>query len=168
MFGRARKARDMRKLVIEMARANLAWGYTKIRDALRTGPKIEIGRTTVANILAEAGIKPAPERDKKRTWKQLMKMHRESLYACDQGPGWLGERQRNERSKHVTLTAREFLERRPSGSRVGRGNGFSDSTGDLRRASSQALTPALVGAWPGPVDRSSRPRWRCSGRSASG
>ncbi len=83
LLGRPRKAQDIRKLVIEMAQANLGWGYTKIRDALRTGLKIEIGRTTVANILAEAGIEPAPEREKKRTWKQFMKMYWESLYACD-------------------------------------------------------------------------------------
>ena len=61
-LGRPRKARNIRKLVIEMALANEDWGYTKLRDALRTGLKIEIGRTTVANILAEAGIEPAPER----------------------------------------------------------------------------------------------------------
>jgi transposase len=64
--GRPRKDRDIRKLVIKMAQANLSWGYTKIRDALRTGLKIEIGRTTVSNILAEAGIEPAPDREKKR------------------------------------------------------------------------------------------------------
>jgi putative transposase len=46
--GRPPKPKDVRKLVIEMARANLSWGYTKIRDALRTGLAIEIGRTTVA------------------------------------------------------------------------------------------------------------------------
>ncbi len=57
--------------MIEMAQANLGWGYTKIRDALRTGLKIEIGRTSVANILAEAGIEPAPERQKKRSWKRF-------------------------------------------------------------------------------------------------
>jgi hypothetical protein len=44
-----------------MARVNLSWGYTKIRDPLRTGLKIEIGRTTVADILSDAGIEPAPE-----------------------------------------------------------------------------------------------------------
>jgi putative transposase len=81
--GRPRKARNIRQLVIEMAQANLGWGYTKIRDALRTGLKIEIGRTTVANILAEAGIEPAPEREKKRSWTRFMKMHWESLCACD-------------------------------------------------------------------------------------
>ena len=81
--GRPRKRKDIRKLVVEMALANLGWGYTKIRDALRTGLKIEIGRTTVADILAEEGIEPAPEREKKRTWKRFMKSHWDTLCACD-------------------------------------------------------------------------------------
>jgi hypothetical protein len=81
--GRPRKRKDIRKLVVEMSLANLGWGYTKIRDALRTGLKIEIGRTTVANILLEEGIEPAPEREKKRTWKEFMKSHWETLSACD-------------------------------------------------------------------------------------
>ena len=81
--GRPRKKKDVRKLVIEMALGNLGWGYTKIRDALRTGLKIEIGRTTVANILLEEGIEPAPEREKKRTWKQFKKSHWDTLCACD-------------------------------------------------------------------------------------
>jgi hypothetical protein len=51
--GRPRERKDVRKLVVDMALANLGWGYTKIRDALRSGLKIEIGRTTVADILAE-------------------------------------------------------------------------------------------------------------------
>ena len=80
--GRPRKSRDIRKLVVECATSNITWGYTKIRDALR-GLGIEIGRTTVANILAEAGIEPEPERVKKRTWKLFIKSHWESLYACD-------------------------------------------------------------------------------------
>ena len=62
---------------------NRGWGYTKIRDALRRGLGIEIGRTTAGSILAEAGIEPAPEREKTRTWKQSMKAHWDSLCACD-------------------------------------------------------------------------------------
>ena len=81
--GRPGKPKDVRKLVIKLAMENLGWGYTKIRDALRTGLAVEIGRTTAANILAEAGIEPAPEREKKRTWKQFLKAHWESLYGCD-------------------------------------------------------------------------------------
>jgi putative transposase len=80
--GRPRKANDIRQLVLTFARENLGWGYTKIRDALR-GLKIEIGRTTVASILADAGIEPAPERSRKRTWQQFLSSHWETLYACD-------------------------------------------------------------------------------------
>ena len=40
-------------------------------------------RTTVADILAEEGIAPAPEQEKKRTWEQFMKSHWDTLYACD-------------------------------------------------------------------------------------
>ena len=81
--GRPPKPQDVRKLVIKLATENSGWGYTKIRDALRTGLGVEIGRTTVANILAEAGMEPAPEREKKRTWKQFMTAHWDSLCGCD-------------------------------------------------------------------------------------
>jgi transposase InsO family protein len=67
---------------LKLASDNPGWGYTKIRDALR-GLKIEIGRTTVADILAEAGVEPAPERRRQRTWKQFLRSHAETLYACD-------------------------------------------------------------------------------------
>ena len=65
-----------------MARENPGWCYTKIRDALR-GLKLEIGRTTVAMVLAEAGLEPAPERNRNRSWKHFLKSHWETLYACD-------------------------------------------------------------------------------------
>jgi len=81
--GRPPKPRDVRKLVIKLAMENPGWGYTKLRDAMRTGLGVEIGRTTVANYLAEAGIEPAPEREKKRTWKQFMKAHWDSPCGCD-------------------------------------------------------------------------------------
>jgi hypothetical protein len=37
----------------------------------------------VASILAEAGIEPSPERNRKRTGKQFLQSHWETLYACD-------------------------------------------------------------------------------------
>ena len=80
--GRPRKADQIRALVVRLASENITWGYTKIRDALR-GLKLDIGRTTVASILAEAGIEPAPERIRKRTWKHFLQSHWETLYACD-------------------------------------------------------------------------------------
>ncbi len=57
--GRPRTAADRRKLIVEIAEANPNWGYTKIRDALR-GMKINVGRTTIADILEAAGLEPAP------------------------------------------------------------------------------------------------------------
>jgi putative transposase len=81
--GRPPTSNDVRKLVIKLATENCRWGYMKIRDALRTRLGIEIGRATVAKILAEAGVEPAPEREKSRTWKQFMKAHWDSLCGCD-------------------------------------------------------------------------------------
>jgi hypothetical protein len=47
------------------------------------GLKVEVGRTTVAAILAEAGLEPAPERRRHRSWKHFLRSHWETLYACD-------------------------------------------------------------------------------------
>jgi putative transposase len=80
--GRPGKGRDVRTLVVRLAQENPRWGYTKIRDALR-GLGIEIGRTAVADILGEAGIEPAPERGRRRTWNAFIRSHMETLYACD-------------------------------------------------------------------------------------
>ena len=80
--GGPNKPIDIVKLVIRLANENAGWGYTKIRDALRA-LKVEVGRTTVAEILKEAGIEPAPERRKKRTWRHFIKSHWDTLYACD-------------------------------------------------------------------------------------
>ena len=57
-------------------------GLHEVRNA-RCGLKIDIGRTTVANILVETGLERAPERTRKRTWKHFMRSHWETLYACD-------------------------------------------------------------------------------------
>jgi hypothetical protein len=50
--GRPRRPGEIRDLVIRMATENPGWGYTKIRDALRNGLKIESRR--------EAGMRRAP------------------------------------------------------------------------------------------------------------
>jgi putative transposase len=81
--GRPPKPKEIRDLVIKIAEKNLSWGYTKIRDAVNVGLQIDICRSTVANILHEAGIVPAPEREKRRTWKQFMRSHWHCLCACD-------------------------------------------------------------------------------------
>ena len=50
-----------------VATSNLTWGYTKIRGALHNLDH-DLGRSTIKRILADAGIEPAPDRGKRRSW----------------------------------------------------------------------------------------------------
>ena len=43
----------------------------------------EVGRSTIANILREYGVDPAPERDKHMPWSTFLRAHRECLVATD-------------------------------------------------------------------------------------
>jgi len=66
-LGRPCTADDLRSLVISLAIDNRSWGYTRIRDVLRSLGR-DIGRTTIQQILREHGIEPAPTRKKQMTW----------------------------------------------------------------------------------------------------
>ncbi|MFH0945983.1 MAG: integrase core domain-containing protein [Planctomycetota bacterium] len=69
----------IRELVLRMAREN-PWGYKRIQGALANlGHKV--ARTTIAKILKENGLSPAPERP--TSWKTFLKSHWESLAAAD-------------------------------------------------------------------------------------
>ena len=65
---------QIRELVVRMARQNRRWGYTRIRGALWNIGH-DVGRTTIARILKEHGIEPAPERRKKMTWAEFLRTH---------------------------------------------------------------------------------------------
>jgi transposase InsO family protein len=80
--GRPLTAADLRELILRMARANRNWGYTRIQGALQNLGH-EIGRGTIAKVLKEAGIEPAPDRQKKTTWKEFLRMHWDVLAAAD-------------------------------------------------------------------------------------
>jgi hypothetical protein len=54
-----------------MAQENGGWGYRRIQGAL-SNLGHEIARTTIANILKRHGIEPAPERNRKTTWKEFL------------------------------------------------------------------------------------------------
>ena len=69
-------------LVVKMAEENPGWGYTRLRGALANLGH-EIGRGTIAGILKQSGMEPAPERDKKRTWGEFLRTHWEVLGATD-------------------------------------------------------------------------------------
>jgi transposase InsO family protein len=65
-----------------MALENRSWGYTRIRGALANLGH-QVGRGTIANILREHGIDPAPERDRHTRWSTFLKAHWECLTATD-------------------------------------------------------------------------------------
>jgi hypothetical protein len=65
-----------------MALENPSWGYTRIRGALANLGH-QVGRGTIANILKERGVEPAPERDAHTRWSTFLKAHRACLTATD-------------------------------------------------------------------------------------
>jgi transposase InsO family protein len=65
-----------------MAEENRDWGYRRIQGALSNlGHKI--ARSTIADILERHGIEPAPERNRKTTWKEFLSRHWELIIAAD-------------------------------------------------------------------------------------
>ena len=65
-----------------LAKENRGWGYTRIQGALAHLGH-EIGRSTIRQILLNAGLWPAPERSKGKTWKEFLKAHWSVLSAAD-------------------------------------------------------------------------------------
>jgi putative transposase len=80
--GRPRTEVDIVELVVMMARANVGWGYTRIRDALRHLTR-GIARNTVKRILLDHGIEPAPERNRKTDWKTFIRAHLGEIAGAD-------------------------------------------------------------------------------------
>lgn len=80
--GRPRTKNEIVELVVKMAMENQRWGYTRIRDAFDNLGH-EISRDTVANILRDHGIEPAPERGPHTTWAEFLRRHWEVMAATD-------------------------------------------------------------------------------------
>jgi hypothetical protein len=69
------------------------YALLRARDRLPPLPELSENPTRAvtpppdgANILAEAGLEPAPERNKKRTWKQFLRSHWETQAATRTTP----------------------------------------------------------------------------------
>jgi hypothetical protein len=69
-------------VIVRMALDNPSWGYTRIRGALANLGH-QVGRGTIANILRDNGIEPAPERDAHPRWSKFLKAHWECLAVTD-------------------------------------------------------------------------------------
>jgi len=80
--GRPRTRDEIERLVVRMATENRDWGYRRIQGALANLGH-EVGHSTIANILKEHGLEPAPERKRKTTWKEFLRQHREAIVAAD-------------------------------------------------------------------------------------
>jgi putative transposase len=80
--GRPRTAGELESLVVRLAAKDRAWGDRRIQGALaHLGHKL--ARSTIANILKRHGMEPAPERNRKTTWKEFLTRHWELIVAAD-------------------------------------------------------------------------------------
>jgi len=65
-------AQEITDLELRMARENTSWGYDRIQGALTNIGHV-VAPNTVKNILKRHGIEPAPEREKRTSWKTFLK-----------------------------------------------------------------------------------------------
>jgi transposase len=79
--GRPVTRRNIRALVLRMARENPGWGYRRIHGEL-AGLGVKVAASTVWDILNKAGIDPAPRRTGP-TWPQFLRSQAETILACD-------------------------------------------------------------------------------------
>ena len=73
---------EIRQLVVRMAMENRDWGYTRIQGALANLGH-DVGRGTIATILRQHGMEPAPERQKRTSWRAFLKAQWDVLAAAD-------------------------------------------------------------------------------------
>jgi len=81
-LGRPTTPQAVRELILTMARDNRTWGCARIQGALKNLGH-GVGRGTIAKIIQDAGIDPAPERQRKRTWTEFLRTHWDVLAAAD-------------------------------------------------------------------------------------
>ena len=69
-------------LVLRMARENASWGYKRIEGSLHN-LGFTICSSTVANILKQHGIEPAPMRKQSLSWSTFLKSHLDVFEGLD-------------------------------------------------------------------------------------
>ena len=73
--------RDIRSMVLRLARENESWGYRRIHGEL-AGLGIAVAPSTVWQILKDAGISPAPRRDGPG-WAEFLRSQAQAMLALD-------------------------------------------------------------------------------------
>ena len=79
--GRPATRRNIRALVLRLARENPGWGYRRIHGEL-AGLGVRVSASTVWEILKNAGIDPAPRRSGP-AWPLFLRSQAEAILACD-------------------------------------------------------------------------------------
>ena len=79
--GRPATRRNIKALVLRLARENPEWGYRRIHGEL-AGLGVKVAASTVWEILKTSGIDPAPRRTGP-TWPQFLRSQAEAILACD-------------------------------------------------------------------------------------
>jgi len=79
--GRPATHRNIKSLVLRMARQNPAWGYRRIHGEL-AGLGVRVAASTVWEILKKAGVDSAPRRGSV-TWASFLRSQAEGIVACD-------------------------------------------------------------------------------------
>src|SRR3954464_1899244 len=80
--GRPRTCKEWQDLIVRMAEENRTWGYRRIQGAI-SNLGYKIARSTISDILRRHGIEPAPQRNRKTTWKEFLTQHWELIAAAD-------------------------------------------------------------------------------------
>jgi putative transposase len=78
--GRPGIMREVSALIVRMATENPAWGYSRIQGALRNLDH-RVARSTVAKVLKNHGISPAPGRP--ASWRTFLRAHRGAIAGAD-------------------------------------------------------------------------------------
>jgi putative transposase len=79
--GRPPLPREVRELVLRLARENPRWGHRRICGELRKLGFI-VSATSIRRLLTRAGLEPAPRRGGP-SWREFLKSQATSIIACD-------------------------------------------------------------------------------------
>jgi len=80
-MGRPKTLESVREIVVRIAKET-GWGYARILGELRKLRIHALSRSTIRNILKEAGMRPRP-RGGQGTWNEFLKVHAETLWQID-------------------------------------------------------------------------------------
>src|SRR5450755_2824249 len=80
--GRPAIRRNIKALVLRLARENTEWGDRRIHGEL-AGLGVKVAASTVWEILKASGVDPAPLRRTGPTWPQFLRSQAEAILACD-------------------------------------------------------------------------------------